>query len=168
MQSSPLPKVDSDSSSCWTEHKAPDGRKYYYNTITRESRWDKPEELKKTSDVFILILICFYNNFKGNFMKNGSSNHCFWSEYKTNDGRIYYYNSQTKESRWEKPTELEDFEKSSKKLQSESQDSKSEKPNSEEKSSDIALAIKATLADIELPTDHNPKTTGYSYMFLNK
>ncbi|WRX20796.1 RNA recognition motif domain - like 10 [Theobroma cacao] len=29
----------------WTEHTSPDGFKYYHNSLTRESRWEKPEEL---------------------------------------------------------------------------------------------------------------------------
>lgn len=29
----------------WTEHTAPDGRKYYYNNVTQESTWDRPAEL---------------------------------------------------------------------------------------------------------------------------
>lgn len=29
----------------WTEHTSPDGFKYYFNSITRESKWEKPEEL---------------------------------------------------------------------------------------------------------------------------
>ncbi|GKV37905.1 hypothetical protein SLEP1_g45871 [Rubroshorea leprosula] len=29
----------------WTEHTSPDGFKYYHNSVTRESRWEKPEEL---------------------------------------------------------------------------------------------------------------------------
>lgn len=36
----PGPKPD------WTEHTAPDGRKYYYNSRTKQSSWEKPEELK--------------------------------------------------------------------------------------------------------------------------
>jgi hypothetical protein len=29
----------------WTEHDAPDGKKYYYNSETQESVWEKPQEL---------------------------------------------------------------------------------------------------------------------------
>ncbi|XVE73469.1 hypothetical protein DITRI_Ditri11bG0120300 [Diplodiscus trichospermus] len=33
-----LPECD------WSEHTSPDGHKYYYNCVTCESRWNKPEE----------------------------------------------------------------------------------------------------------------------------
>lgn len=31
--------------SAWTEHTAPDGRKYFYNSSTKQSTYDKPLEL---------------------------------------------------------------------------------------------------------------------------
>lgn len=35
----------------WTEHKAPGGRVYYYNTVLRQSSWEKPDELKTAAEV---------------------------------------------------------------------------------------------------------------------
>ena len=35
----------------WTEHKAPDGRLYYYNNDTKQSSWSKPEELITKGEV---------------------------------------------------------------------------------------------------------------------
>ena len=31
----------------WKEYTSPDGRKYYYNRKTKESRWTMPEEMKQ-------------------------------------------------------------------------------------------------------------------------
>lgn len=44
-----LAKIDPDiiaKASEWTEHKAPDGRFYYYNAKKGESVWEKPQPLK--------------------------------------------------------------------------------------------------------------------------
>ena len=35
----------------WSEHKAPDGRTYYYNSVTKQSLWEKPDELKSPAEV---------------------------------------------------------------------------------------------------------------------
>lgn len=34
----------------WTEHKAPDGRPYFYNSVTRVSSYDRPIELKSPQE----------------------------------------------------------------------------------------------------------------------
>lgn len=73
----------------WTEHKAPDGRTYYYNTITKKSFWDKPDELKTPAERKL--------------------SQCPWKEYKSDSGKIYYHNVVTKESRWTIPKELEEL-----------------------------------------------------------
>ncbi|XP_054642410.1 pre-mRNA-processing factor 40 homolog A isoform X2 [Dunckerocampus dactyliophorus] len=76
--------------SLWTEHKSLDGKTYYYNTETKQSTWEKPDDLKSPAEQML--------------------SKCPWKEYKSDTGKPYYYNSQTKESRWTKPKELEDLE----------------------------------------------------------
>lgn len=44
----------------WTEHTSPDGRKYYFNSITKQSSWDKPDELKTSEEVIIKLKIILY------------------------------------------------------------------------------------------------------------
>lgn len=73
----------------WTEHKAPDGRTYYYNSVTKQSLWEKPDELKTPSELLL--------------------SQCPWKEYKSENGKVYYHNVTTKESRWTIPTELEEL-----------------------------------------------------------
>uniref|UniRef100_A0A8C5HWN4 Pre-mRNA-processing factor 40 homolog A n=1 Tax=Gouania willdenowi TaxID=441366 RepID=A0A8C5HWN4_GOUWI len=74
--------------SVWTEHKSLDSKTYYYNTETKQSTWEKPDELKSPAEQML--------------------SKCPWKEYKSDTGKPYFYNSQTKESRWTKPKELED------------------------------------------------------------
>ncbi|VDO03804.1 unnamed protein product [Rodentolepis nana] len=74
----------------WTEHTSHDGRKYYYNTLTKVTTWDKPDELKSSSEKAI--------------------SDCPWKEFIADSGKPYYYNSETKESVWTKPQALIDAE----------------------------------------------------------
>uniref|UniRef100_A0A8C5ADF6 PRP40 pre-mRNA processing factor 40 homolog A n=1 Tax=Gadus morhua TaxID=8049 RepID=A0A8C5ADF6_GADMO len=76
--------------SVWTEHKSLDAKTYYYNTETKQSTWEKPDDLKSPAEQML--------------------SKCPWKEYKSDTGKPYYYNSLTKESRWTKPKELEDLE----------------------------------------------------------
>lgn len=76
--------------SLWTEHKSLDGKTYFYNTETKQSTWEKPDDLKSPAEQML--------------------SKCPWKEYKSDTGKPYFYNSQTKESRWTKPKELEDLE----------------------------------------------------------
>jgi len=73
----------------WSEHKAPDGRIYYYNSISKQSLWEKPDELKTPNELLL--------------------SQCPWKEYKSENGKVYYHNVSTKESRWTIPPELEEL-----------------------------------------------------------
>ncbi|XP_048346195.1 pre-mRNA-processing factor 40 homolog B isoform X2 [Sphaerodactylus townsendi] len=74
----------------WSEHRAPDGRVYYYNSETKQSSWEKPDELKSKAELLL--------------------SRCPWREYHSETGKPYYYNAQSKESRWTRPRELDDIE----------------------------------------------------------
>ena len=41
--------------SAWSEHRTPDGRVYYYNSLTKVTQWTKPEELMTPVEVRTLI-----------------------------------------------------------------------------------------------------------------
>lgn len=76
-------------SSPWSEHKAPDGRTYYYNSVTKQSLWEKPDDLKTPAEKLLSA--------------------CVWKEYTTDAGRVYYHNIETKESNWVIPKELQEI-----------------------------------------------------------
>ncbi|XP_039501646.1 pre-mRNA-processing factor 40 homolog A [Drosophila santomea] len=73
----------------WTEHKAPDGRPYYYNQNTKQSSWEKPEALMTPAELL--------------------HNQCPWKEYRSDTGKVYYHNVATKETCWEPPPEYVDM-----------------------------------------------------------
>ncbi|XP_050076945.1 pre-mRNA-processing factor 40 homolog A [Anopheles maculipalpis] len=69
----------------WSEHKTPEGRTYYYNSITKQSLWEKPDELKTPAEKQL--------------------SQCPWKEYRSDTGKLYYHNTLTKESQWVAPPE---------------------------------------------------------------
>ncbi|KAG6869219.1 hypothetical protein C0993_009082 [Termitomyces sp. T159_Od127] len=75
----------SQPSGLWTEHRNPEGRTYWYNTGTKASVWEKPDELKTPFERAL--------------------NQTKWKEY-FSGGRKYYYNTETKDSKWDMPDEL--------------------------------------------------------------
>jgi len=80
---------DDNKPSNWSEHKSPDGRTYFYNTVTKASAWEKPDVLKSTAESLL--------------------SKCPWKEFKSDAGKIYFHNHETKESVWTIPKELQDI-----------------------------------------------------------
>jgi len=46
----PFSRMSSAKKALWTEHKAPDGRIYFYNADTKQSSWEKPDDLKSAAE----------------------------------------------------------------------------------------------------------------------
>ncbi|XP_071935640.1 pre-mRNA-processing protein 40A-like isoform X1 [Coffea arabica] len=70
----------------WIEHTARNGKKYYYNRLTRLSTWEKPLALMTPIE-----------------RADASTD---WREYTSPDGRKYYYNRVAKQSKWRIPDEV--------------------------------------------------------------
>ena len=123
----------------WSEHKAPDGRIYFYNNTTKQSAWEKPLCLKSPTERLLA--------------------QCPWKEYTSDTGKVYYHNTQTKESVWSIPPELAAV-KEKIKLEEEkaknNQDDSISKNNSSDKGaaskSALEAAMAATLAAYAPPT----------------
>ena len=118
----------------WTEHKAPDGRTYYYNNVTKQSAWEKPLCMKSPTERLLA--------------------QCPWKEYTSDTGKIYYHNTQTKESVWSIPADLAavkekikaEEEKEKGKNSDNSQDDRSSKNGASDKSAASKSALEAAMA----------------------
>lgn len=71
----------------WQEHKAEDGRTYYFDPETQNSTWDKPESLFTEREIAL--------------------KRTNWKEYTAEGGRKYWFNTETKESVWVFPADAE-------------------------------------------------------------
>lgn len=69
----------------WQEARAPDGRTYYYNAVTKETTWTKPTDIMTPLEKALVSQP--------------------WKEYSTPEGRKYYYNPESKQTVWEMPAE---------------------------------------------------------------
>lgn len=98
---------------------------YFYNHVTKQSSWEKPDELKTHAELLL--------------------SQCPWKEYKSDTGRTYFHNVVTKESRWTIPKELDDL----KSMIANKDDDKKEEPAAEVPA---ATADANSVANIQLPS----------------
>ena len=88
----------------WTEHTAPDGRKYYYNASTKQSVWEKPPELRQPAvRTTCMLLPRYITTPQCTQQAGGPSVTTDWTEHTAPDGRKYYYSKSLKKSMWTMP-----------------------------------------------------------------
>ena len=75
--------MNSSSEAIWSQYLDPQGRTYYYNSITKESTYTPPAHVQVDD-----------------------SNDGGWREYKDKNNKSYYFNMVTKQCVWEEPEEL--------------------------------------------------------------
>ncbi|VDM10632.1 unnamed protein product, partial [Wuchereria bancrofti] len=119
----------------WSEHTASDGRVYYYNKVTKQSSWQKPDELKTPEEKKLAVAK-------------------LWREYKTPEGRPYYYNIETKETTWICPKDFDPAVVTKVKSGVESKGSDTSKTELQSGGeSELEKAMLATLKSLEQPNE---------------
>lgn len=86
----------------WTAHRTETGAVYYYNAVTGESTYQKPSEFKGELEKVDVQSIPV------SWERLASTD---WTLVTTNDGKRYYYNTKTKLSSWQIPTEVSELKK---------------------------------------------------------
>uniref|UniRef100_H2ZB70 WW domain-containing protein n=1 Tax=Ciona savignyi TaxID=51511 RepID=H2ZB70_CIOSA len=112
----------------WREHTAPDGRIYYYNMRTMETRWERPPELdtqegnsmEKQSFSVGKDTLAVTEPKKAELTEEQKAKQqqrpvatkpvpgTPWCVVWTGDDKVFFYNPTTKLSMWEKPSDLID------------------------------------------------------------
>lgn len=77
----------------WKKATTKDGKDYYYNTETKVTQWNIPDEWTQDKQGF--------QKNRNNEKKDSGVD--VWRELKTKDGKLYYYNTLTKVTSWTKP-----------------------------------------------------------------
>ena len=52
----PLPPSQQAATHAWSEHLTPEGLRYYYNTATGTSSWDRPHELSQPNTMQLKVV----------------------------------------------------------------------------------------------------------------
>ena len=82
----------------WTEHTAPNSTKYYYNSLTKQSTYTKPDCLVENGNDFSETETLKQQ-------QQQQQNQTSWAEYTdTSSGKKYYSNGTT--TTWERPAEM--------------------------------------------------------------
>ncbi|KAG1688348.1 hypothetical protein DVH05_003779 [Phytophthora capsici] len=79
----------------WSVHDDGDGRLFYYDRKADASQWEAPDSLASLEAEFMMKLM----------LQNAVATSGVWTAHDTGNGTLYYFNSKTRESVWERPGE---------------------------------------------------------------
>lgn len=105
---SPAPQKKESAANGWREVTAENGRKYYYNETTKKTQWECPADFLGAGQPSVATGAVPKGNSAGSAPTVSAVERKLpdgWAENRTNDGRLYYYHSATRETRWDFPTE---------------------------------------------------------------
>eukprot|EP00760_Papus_ankaliazontas_P004982 PhM_4_TR12310/c0_g1_i1/m.1640 len=87
--------VTASQASDWKEMKDKSGKTYYYNTKTKKTVWNLEKELASSSS----------SPSSPSMTHTADTIKSKWKELKDKKGRTYYYNTETKQTTWDRPQE---------------------------------------------------------------
>ena len=126
-------RLPTDPDSAWAQFMSPDGRPYYYNSVTGENTWEKPKALVErekngaaAKPVPVAPVAAAFtqpvaqptpvtNNVPPQAASNADTSRPVtslpvsgtpWCVVWTGDGRVFFFNPTTKTSLWQRPPEL--------------------------------------------------------------
>lgn len=136
----------------WVEEQTGDGHTYYYNTTTKESKWEKPEGFHGQ------------NPASAQPGQTQSPSGWRWMEAFSPDGHKYYYNSETGETSWANPAGFPSIvppgTEVTRKVESQEKPSTPHPGGEEEASSEAAVPLEAEIPEQESQLS---KTTKISF-----
>ncbi|GMF09481.1 unnamed protein product [Phytophthora lilii] len=79
----------------WSVHDDGDGRLFYYDRKADASQWEVPDDLAALETEFMMKLM----------LQNAVARSGAWTAHDAGNGTLYYFNSKTRQSVWERPSE---------------------------------------------------------------
>lgn len=87
-------KDGNEKKGAWEKVTDDDGKEYYYNPVTEETAWDRPEGFEESKDE---------DKSKEEKEDGKEATKGTWEKVTDDDGKEYYYNSVTEETSWDRP-----------------------------------------------------------------